>query len=278
VRAPALLALLAVLGLAAAGCSGKGTGTAAPPTASATQGPSASQTPTGGIIVHPIAIPPNPSITIRGCTNFGGVFPAPMAAAQALLPDGFTPLPAAGDPQGGATLYVLVLTCDDAAIDGTSIGRGLLAYEELAVVPDAAHTVKGITDYTVPLLFSAAPDSLAGAFEALHLGKAGGVSFAVHASGTLEAHGSVGADGFSLTGQPIQAPPTALGPGAFVVFGVRDRQVVSAVNSTSAGGSALQAPVILQAEGDPPLIAQARPATRGFTVSGFTLHYAPQVQ
>jgi hypothetical protein len=266
----AAVALLSVLALAAAGCSGKGAGTAGPPTAGATQA-STNQDPSGETLVP---IPPNPSITLGGCTNFGGVFPVPMDAARALLPDGFTPVPAAGDPQGGATLYALVLKCDDAAINGTSIGPGLLAYEELAVVPDAAHMVKGITDYTVPLLFSAAPKSLGSAFEALRLGKSGGVSFGVYASGTLEAQGGVGADGFTLRGQPIQQPPTPLGPGAFVAFAVQDRQVVGAVNGTSAGGSALQAPVLLQAQGNPPLLAQARPATRGFTVSGFTLHYA----
>jgi hypothetical protein len=272
VRAPALLALLVVLGLGTAGCSGKDAGTAGP-TAGATPTASASQTLTGQVPFHPIAIPPAPTIALSGCTNFGGVFPVPVDAAQAVLPDGFKPVPAAGDPQGGATLYVLVLKCDDAAINGTSVGRGLLAYEELAVVPDAAHTIKGITDYTVPLLLSAAPKSLGSAFEALHLGREGGVSFGVYASGTLEAQGSVGADGFKMTGQPISAPPSTLGPGSFVLFGVQDRQVVTTVAGASAGGSALQAPVALQAQGNPPLIAQARPATQGFTVSGFTLHY-----
>ena len=58
-----------------------------------------------------------------------------------------------------------------------------------------------------------------------------------------------------------------------MLFGVRDRQVVGVVDGASAGGSAVQAAVALSGQGNPPLVGQARPATRGFSVTGFSLTY-----
>ncbi|MEA3204108.1 MAG: hypothetical protein QOI63_1788 [Thermoplasmata archaeon] len=266
------LALAVLLLLAAAGCSGKG----ADPTTGATTAPpqaaSSSQT-----MLPPAAPPPaGPRVTITGCTNFGGVFPVPMAAAQALLPDGFKAVPAAGDLTGGATLYVLALSCDGASVDGADVGAALLAYEELAVVPDAAHQVAGVSDYTVPLLFSASPRALGDAFEALGLGKAGGVSWVTTGAGTTTAGGSVGGDGFTLTGQAAPSPPVAIPSGAFVLFGVQGKQVRGVVDGASEGGRFVQAAIVLQAQGNPPLLDQAQPAAQGFSVAGFTLHYAPR--
>jgi hypothetical protein len=268
-----ILALATVLLLAAAGCSGKTattTGpTAAPATATATTAP--------GLLPNvTVVLPAGPSVTIEGCTNFGGVFPVPMAAAKAVLPDSLTPVPAASDPQGGATLYVLALKCDGSSVDGASLGPALLAYEELAVTPDAAHAVKGISDYSVPLLFTAQPEGLGQALARLMLGKAGagGLSWASTATGAITAQGTLDGDGFTLAGQTVPTPPVGLPSGAFVLFGVQDKQVKSVVNGTSQHGTFVQAAVTLQGQGNAPLIGQAQPATRGFSVNGFTLHYA----
>jgi hypothetical protein len=199
-----------------------------------------------------------------------------MAAAKAVLPDSLTAVPAASDPQGGATLYVLALKCDGSSVDGASLGPALLAYEELAVTPDAAHAVKGISDYSVPLLFAAQPEGLGQALARLMLGKAGagGLSWASTATGAITAQGTLDGDGFTLAGQTVPTPPVGLPSGAFVLFGVQDKQVKGVVNGTSQHGTFVQAAVTLQGQGNAPLIGQAQPATRGFSVNGFTLRYA----
>jgi hypothetical protein len=260
------LALAALLLLAAAGCTGKQGASAGSATGHPTTGPTAAASLQG------------PRIGLEGCTNFGGVFPVPTNAAQALMPAGFSPVPVAGDPAGGVTLYVLALKCDAGTVNGTGVGPALLAYAELAVVPDAPHALKGITDYTMPVLFSATPAPLAQAFAQLHLGRAGdgNVSWTTAAAtGTVLAQVLSGGDGFTLAGQSAPTPPAAIASGAFAVFAVQDRQVLGVANCTSTGGQFVAVAVALQAQGNPPLIAQARPATQGFSVSGFSLGYAP---
>lgn len=271
------LAFALLVMVAAAGCSGKGSGTGpASPSTGVTENPSPPHGMASGSAQPPPPSPSTPlSIALGGCTNFGGVFPVPMDAAQAVLPDGFKPVAAAGDPQGGATLYVLALRCTEATVDGAEVGKALLGYEELAVTPDAAHAVKGVSDYTVPLLFTAAPQALGDALAKLRLGRAGpgGLVWDSTGAGTLHAEASLDGAGFILAGQVAPAAPTGLASGGFVLFGVQDRQVVSVVNGTSAGGQGYTAAVTLQAQGDAPLLGEARPAARGFSVQDFALVY-----
>lgn len=273
-RVPAPIVLLVlVLG----GCFGK-VGTTTSTSSTGPQGDSDSASPTGSVPVHPIAPGTGSRIELRGCTNFGAVFPVPDAAAQALLPDGFKTVPAAGPPQG-ATLYVITLQCTESIIQGVPQGSMLLAYEELAVVPDDAHKVSGVTDYTVPLLL-AGSDELLDAFAGMQLSKGAtgsrSITWTNTGTGTFQGGGSIEGNGFTASAQAIAAPPTALASGAFVVFAVKDKKVVQAIDGASAGGQALDAAVTLQVEGNPPLLSQAQPAARGFSVTGFSLSYVPR--
>ncbi|HUR60938.1 MAG TPA: hypothetical protein VM286_01055 [Candidatus Thermoplasmatota archaeon] len=269
------LALALLLLLAAAGCSGKSdpTDTADTGTSTGTQSGPTGQDPGTAPSADPAA---GPRIVLKECKNFGAVFPVPDAAAQALIPEGFRTVPAAGPP-AGATLYVMVVNCQEASFGGVSVGDATFVYEELAVVPDDAHKVAGISDYTIPVMVAVNPEALADAMEARAWAAPPGrsTSWTDLSEGTLSGGGSAKGDGFTLTAHAAGSP-TALPSGSFVVFGVKDRQVVTTTVGTSEGGQALSAAALLQVEGSPPLLEQATPAARGFSVSGFALTFTPR--
>jgi hypothetical protein len=220
-----------------------------------------------------------PSILLlQSCTNFGGVFPVPMDAAQKMLPEGFKPVAAANDPQGGATLYVLALSCAKAIVNGTDLGPATVAYEELAVTPDAAHSNPKTSDYTVPLLFVASPAPLGKAFAGMHLGRVGpgSITWTTTPIGAITAKATLGPDTLTLTGEAPPATASSLPSAPFTMFGVQDKKLVSTITAASAGGSAVQAAILLQTEGAPPLLDKAVPATRGFSVTGFSLMYVEE--
>lgn len=220
-----------------------------------------------------------PDLQLTGCTNFGGVFPVPMASARAVLPPDFEPIAASLDPANGATLYVLALRCEGSSVDGVPQGPAQLAYAELAVSPPPRHQVRGIADYTVPVLFTAAPAAVGEALAALRLGRAGAGSVSwgalSPAAGTaIEA--SLDEASLALTGEMPPGAPSALGSGDFVVFGVQEGAVRTTVLGSSAGGEAVQGPVRLESSGAPAPVADARSVARGFSVSGFDLRFRLQ--
>ena len=257
-------------GLLASGCSGKTTSTS---TTTPVTAPSGSGVHSANGTLSPTIS--TPSIALDACANFGGVFPVPAAAAQAILPDGFKAVLAANDPQGGAALYVLILKCGSAHIDNASVDAPYLAYAELAVTPDAGHQVTGISDYTVPVFFQAHPAALAAAFAGLHLGKVQNASilWGSSAPGTQDASVTSDAGGFSLSGVLFPEPPAGLASGSFVVFAVQDRQIVAAIDGASVGGQSVHAAVKLDVQGSPMLVGQAQPVANGFSVNTFALTY-----
>jgi hypothetical protein len=216
-----------------------------------------------------------PVVRLTGCRNFGGVFPVPMGAARAALPPGFEPVATPSDPAGGATLYVLGVRCAAAAVDGTAVGEATLAYAELAVVPPAEAAVDGVPDSTVPLAFAATPQAVGDAFAAFRLGQAGfgEVTWAEHTgAGDVVVAATLGDVSFTLRGATTPEPPANLGSGDFVLYGAQEGALWTRVLGSAAGGEAVDAAVALEATGLP-LLAEARPVVRGFSVSGFDLEF-----
>ncbi|MEK6975164.1 MAG: hypothetical protein AABY18_02340 [Candidatus Thermoplasmatota archaeon] len=215
-------------------------------------------------------------LALSDCTNFGGVFPVPMADATAALPAGFQPVPSASDPTGGATLYILALDCTGSRVDGNDTGPTNLMYAELAVVPPDEFKLPGITDYTVPLAFGATSDAVGDRLAQFMLGHAGRSTVSDISDlrpGPWQARMVVDGVTLDLAGQVAPGAGTPLSDGAFALIGVQDGAVRSIVQATSQGGTAVQGPVAQQSSGLP-IFAQARPAAVGFSVSGFTLDFA----
>jgi hypothetical protein len=288
-RAAAALSLLVLL---AAGCASPDGGDAVPgagattgadgdgsteTTGSATSGP-VRPAPDGNASAPATASAGLPTLTLDGCRNFGAVFPVAMDTARAALPAGFEPVPTPSDPAGGATLYVLALRCEGSSVDGAATGPVDAAYAELAVVPPAERAVAGRTDATVPLVFTASVPAVGEALAALGFGIAGPgeVGWAEHTgAGDLIVSAGVGGASFTLRGAYSPASLATAGSGGFVLYGAQDGQVVSTVlGEASGGGEAVDAAVTLESAGLD-LLAAARPAARGFSVSGFSLSFTP---
>lgn len=200
-----------------------------------------------------------------------------MDAARAALPAGFEPVPTPSDPAGGATLYVLGVRCASSSVDGQATGEATLGYAELAVVPPAEAAVPGLSDATVPLLFAATPEPLGEAFARLRLGQVGfgTVGWAEHAGqGDAIVSVALGGASFTLRGAAAPTPPAGLGSGDFVLYGVQDGEVRATVIGSAAGGEAVEAAVTLESAGIP-LLGDARPVVRGFSVAGFSLQFRP---
>lgn len=270
------LAVLVVLATVLAGCSAK-PGSFPSPSSSATTTVATANPPMSAM---PTASTPSassgPTFTLDSCRNFGGVFPVPLASAKSVLPQGFEPVPASTDPTG-ATLYILGLKCDGSTVQGVAQGAADLLYAELAVVPSTAYAVPGISDYTVPVFFTTANAALAEELALLHLGAAGAgkADWVEHTgAGDVIVAASLGSASLTLRGAVSPAPPASLSSGKFVTFGVQDGAVKAVLAGDSAGGSAADAAVTLQATAAPAPVGDARPATRGFSVSGFTLTFA----
>lgn len=242
-------------------------------TATAPQSSSASMTAAGS----PQASPVPPALTLDDCTNFGGVFPVPLDAARGALPAGFEPVASPSDPAGGATLYVLALRCTGSTVDGASAGPVDVAYAELAVVPPAEAALDGITDCTVPLFFTASTPAVGAVAAAYKLGVAGAgeVAWAEHTgAGDLVVSASLGDVAITLRGAYAPGPPGSLGSGGFALYGVQDGLLVSTIRASAAGGAAVDAVAALESTGLP-LLTEARPVVRGFSVAGFSLAFAP---
>jgi hypothetical protein len=216
-----------------------------------------------------------PTLALTDCQNFGAVFPVAMDAARAALPDGFEPVASPSDPAGGATLYVLGVRCAGSSVDGVSTGEATLAYAELAVVPPADKAVAGLTDATVPLFFAATPQPVGDALAAFRLGQAGfgEVAWVEHSgAGDVIIAATLGDASLTLRGGLAPTPPSGIGSGDFALYGVQGGEVVATVRGSSQGGEAVDAAVTLEASGLP-LLGEARPAARGFSVSGFSLMF-----
>lgn len=216
-----------------------------------------------------------PTLQLSDCTNFGGVFPVPMADATAALPAGFEPVASANDPAGGATLYILFLECEGSSVDGNATGPVNVAYAELAVTPPSEYMLAGITDYTVPLAIGAGNKAVGERLAQFMLGKAGPstVTDVTDATpGPRKARVVVEGVTLDLTGQ-FAGEAGTLSDGGFALIGVQDGIVRTVVQAFSQGGSASEGTVTQQSTGLP-ILEQARPVARGFTVSGFTLSFA----
>lgn len=282
-----LPAALLVLSFVLAGCSGSD-GTESPdgsasesssngPTTGATAATSTQQPVPSANATDPLTVG-LPVVTLEGCRNFGAVFPVPMATAQAALPTGFEPIPTPSDPAGGATLYVLALRCEGSSVDGAATGAVDAAYAELAVVPAPEFAVEGRTDATVPLMFTASVPAVGEALAELGFGIAGAgeVGWAEHTGlGDVVVSAGLGGASFTLRGALSPAPPSGIGSGGFVLYGVQDGVVLSTVlGEASRAEGAVDAAVTLEAAGLD-VLAAARPAARGFSVSGFSLTFTP---
>ena len=269
--------VLLVVILLLAGCSGA----ADPPGSSATsssavsssQAPAASNTTKAPTSVQ--------AFTLDGCRNVGGVFPVPMDAARAALPDGFEPV-AADDPQGGAVLYAIAVDCAGSSVDGNDTGPAFLGYAELAVTPPADLIVDGVTDCTVPLFFATSNSALGLVVETLGLGLAGQSESSSRTNVTYDDVVQQGQMRLVLQGITLQltyafaGPPTgSVASGSFVLYGVQDGQVRSVLKGTSSDGTAVQGPVLLQAAGVP-VASQARQPALGFSADGFSLAFERQ--
>lgn len=230
--------------------------------------------------VHPGTPSSGPTVVLGDCTNFGGVFPVPMEAARAALPEGFEPVPTPSDPAGGATLYVLGLRCASSSVDGADTGEASLGYAELAVIPPAEAAVDGLSDATVPLFFAASPKPLGDAFGRLRLGGSGfgEVAWAEHTGeGDVVVTATLGGATFTLRGAAAPTPPAGLGSGDFVLYGVQEGILQSTVIGSSASGEAVDAAATVESAGIP-LLAEARPVVRGFSVAGFDLQFRPAAE
>jgi hypothetical protein len=280
----AIVAILLVVAVLVAGCGGKGgrsgqggDGPESSLSATSTGGADGNATGAPGSAGSPDASNATaaPSLVLSDCTNFGGVFPVPVADAVAALPEGFEPVVSPSDPAGGATLYILFLECAGSAVDGNATGPVNVAYAELAVTPPSEYTLPGITDYTVPLAIGAGNKAVGDRLALFMLGKAGpsSVTDVTDATpGPRKARMVVDGVTLDLTGQ-FAGAAGSLSDGGFALIGVLDGAVKTVVQATSQGGTASEGTVTQQSAGLP-IFAQARPIARGFTVSGFTLTFA----
>lgn len=280
----AVIAVALVLAMTVAGCGGKGgrpgndadgdgdgAGEGGP---TSTSGPGGNGTGVQGPMDPQANATGAPTLQLSDCTNFGGVFPVPMADAAAALPAGFEPVASPNDPAGGATLYILFLDCAGSAVDGNATGPVNVAYAELAVVPPAEYTLPGISDYTVPLAIGAGNQAVGDRLAEFMLGHAGQstVTDVTDASpGPRRARVVVDGVTLDLTGQ-FAGEAGTLRDGGFALIGVQDGAVKTVIQAFSLGGSASEGTVTQQSSGLP-VLAQARPVARGFTVSGFTLTF-----
>ena len=274
----ALVAIILILAMAGAGCFGDKGGKDDDGGADSSSSTSPSAGTGGNATVGPGLAPLNataPSLVLSGCTNFGGVFPVPMADAVAALPAGFAPVASPNDPAGGATLYILFLECEGSQVDGNDTGGVNVAYAELAVVPPAEYTLPGISDYTVPLAIGAGNKAVGDRLALFMLGKAGPstVTDVTDATpGPRKARMVVDGVTLDLTCQ-FAGEAGTLQDGGFALIGVQDGVVKTVVQAFSQGGSAAEGTVTQQSAGLP-ILEQARPVARGFTVTGFTLTFA----
>lgn len=224
---------------------------------------------------------PAPVIELHACRNLGGNFAVPFARAAAALPAGFEPMPTRGGRRAGAVFYVIAVHCRQGIVDGRRLGPSWLVYAELPVAPDPAAAIPGITDYTVPLAFTARPAALARAFAAHGLGD-GSVARITgslpHKHSGAQLRVEAGVLGFSLLGRTWNALQPGPGAGRFALFGVRDGRVThTLIGSTTAAGMR-QGPLHLEVRGGPALLDAASPQARGFSLDGFDLTFRPPRQ
>ena len=268
----AAILLLFLAGLA--GCSSIGTQTASMPSGSAgtSSGPALNATLPGNATLPK----PPQRLELTGCTNYGGVFPVPMASATAALPSGFTPIPAANDPQGGATLYAIIVECTASKVDGNDTKAARLGYAELAVTPPANLVLDGVTDCTVPVFFASSNDEVAKALLDL------GISGRAHSSSSTDVTDGMDHSyqaSFTIGDATVQLTVDIAGPdtgqvasGSFMVYGVQDGKLTTILKGTSSDGGARQGPALLQAAGTP-VAKDARQGALGFSAAGFSLTY-----
>lgn len=266
-----LAVLLLVLALASAGCSDK----PRDGFKGETSGTSSTSPPATPPATNTTVAASKPSLVLSGCTNFGGVFPVPVADAQAALPPGFTPVQAANDPAMGATMYILTLRCEGSSVDGNDTGPTFVTYAELTTVPPDAFKLEGITDYTVPLAIGASVDAVDARLKEFGLAHAGATTTSdIQDNRPGPYSGRMVVDGITLqvTTQTSSQNGAALASGDFALIGAQDGVVHSIVRGHSEGGSATQATATQQSTGLP-IFANARPVALGFSVTGFTLTF-----
>lgn len=216
------------------------------------------------------------SLVLSDCMNVGGVFPVPMEAASAQLPQGFEPVVSPNDPAGGATLYMIFLQCGGSSVDGQDTGGVTLAYAELAVTPPDEHRLPGVSDYTVPLVMGVGAEQARERLASFGLGLVGPATVTdVLESGPGPQRLRMVVDdvAIDLAAQLSPQEATPLAEGDFALIGVQDGTVRSVVRGHASAGSAVQGGVTQQSAGLP-LFAQARPTAVGFSVAGFTLTFA----
>jgi hypothetical protein len=258
------IGLLAIAVLLAAGCAQPKDGgpreTMAPAPASSASAPASAASSSASMPGPAANGTVLPSFTLDDCRNFGAVFPVAMESARAVLPDGFEPVASPSDPAGGATLYVLGLTCTASSVDGASTGPADVLYAELAVVPPADQKLPGLDDCTVPVLFAS-----------------GNAAWAEHTGqGDVIVAATLGGASMTLRGALASAEPAvALGEGGFAAYGVQDGALQTVLRAHASAGTAQDAAATLEATGAPAPIGDARPASRGFSAAGFSLSYAP---
>lgn len=223
-------------------------------------------------------LPPSPTLALEQCTNVGGIFPVPADAAQAALPPGFK-VDTSVDPAGGATLYVLAVRCGKTTVTGNATGATQLVYAELAVTPGGAQAVEGIADSTMPLVAISDRAEVGALLEHWGWGIAGAgtierteLAAGAGQPATVQVVGSLGGVRITLAATLAPTGSSPLGSGAFAVYGVRDGKVVATTLGESRSGDATTAGAVLQAKGHD-LLAQARPAAKGFSVAGYDLMF-----
>ncbi|MFA5942983.1 MAG: hypothetical protein WC876_00785 [Candidatus Thermoplasmatota archaeon] len=273
-----LLAALATLVLVA-GCSSPEQPD--PQISSSTTGAATTTTTSATPAAPAVVTPVLPSLEFTSCRNQGGVFSIPRAAALEVLPDGFEPQEAtsATSPPDSVVLYAIAVHCEASIVDGVAGSAFDFAYAELAVTPSQAYAIDGIDDCTVPLAFIATDAVVGAALADYGLGVAGAGSLdetAAQAEGTgsdLKSFKLGGASLEFIVGE-ASADTLTVGEGAFVLYGVQDRQVVSLLKGTAQGGSAHYAPALFQSAGIPAL-ADAAGGAVGFGATGFNLRFEP---
>lgn len=216
-----------------------------------------------------------PSLRLADCTNFGGVFPVPMDAARAALPEGFEPVPTPSDPGGGATLYVIWAECRASSVDGNDTGPASVMYAELAVVPPDDIRVAGIDDYTVPLAMGASQKAVGERLAKYRLGRAGQSTLSDVTDGSPGpriVRMTVDGVTMDLRGQVSPQAGAAFGSGSFALVGVQEGAVRTVIVAQAEGGTPSDAALAFQGAGIE-LFDAARPVVRGFSVAGFTLTF-----
>jgi hypothetical protein len=212
-----------------------------------------------------------PALALTGCENLSGSFPVPAADARAVLPTGFQPRQA--DP-AGSIFWIVSVHCAGSQIAGVDAGEAWFSYGELDVTAPARYQIEGVADYTVPLFALAQPQAVVDALVALGLPH---VALSDTTTQTLATGGkrvtiASAEGGFEMVGQPTTGEAT-LGEGAWGMFGVQDRAVVSSIRGSASGGVALSSALAQTSDGSLPLMQSARPAARGGMVGGFDLAF-----